>query len=94
MGNILTHLSFIYETKSAPAYPELTNVGFTASQSSGVLNSIHGDYICEHHNAEAKASRGLLKKGFVRNSKTFNTWIRTNHIAADMQQVLNQVLNI
>ena len=44
--------------------------------------------------AEAKASGCLLKAGFIKNTKTFNPWIRTKLITIDMQHMLNQVLKI
>ena len=80
--------------KSAPAYQELKKVGFTASQSGGVFNAVPGDYICERQNAETKGSGSRLKTGFIKNTKTFNRWIRTRHIAVDMQALLNNVLKI
>ena len=58
------------------------------------LQWFHGNYICECQNAGTRVSGGSLKAGFIKNTKTFNTWIRTKHIAADMQHVLNLVLKI
>ena len=78
----------------APAYWELKIFQFTASQSSGVMNFVHGDISVHLSTPETKTSGSHLKAGFIKNAKTFNTWIRTKHIAADIQHVLNQVLKI
>lgn len=58
------------------------NVGFTAFQSGSIFNWVHGDYICKNHNAETKVSGGCIKARSIKNTKTFNTLIRTKHIAA------------
>ena len=35
-----------------------------------------------------------MKAGFIKNTKAFNMWVRTRHIAAEMQNLLNKVLKI
>lgn len=59
--------------RSASAYHELKNVGFSAPQSGGVFNLVHRVYICERQNAETEVSGDRLKPGFIKNAKTFNT---------------------
>ena len=80
--------------RNSPAYKELKEVGFTASQSGGVFNSVPGDYICERQNAEAKNSGSRLKAGFMKNTAGFNRWIRTRHIALNMKTFLDKTLSI
>ena len=80
--------------RNSPAYKELKEVGFTASQSGGVFNSVLGDYICERQNAEAKNSGSRLKAGFMKNTAGFNRWIRTRHIALNMKTFLDKTLSI
>ena len=74
-------------------YQDLKAFGFTASQR-GVFNAVHGDYICERKNTETKSAGVRLKAGFIKNTKTFNRWVRTRHIAADMQTLMNETLKI
>ena len=80
--------------KISPVYKELKEVGFTASQSGGVFNAFPGDYICERQNAEAKHSGSRSKAGFMKNTTGFNTWIRTKHIAIEMQTFLEKTLGV
>ena len=79
---------------NSPVYKELKEAGFTASQSGGVFNAVPGDYICERQNAEAKHSGSRSKAGFMKNTAGFNTWIRTRHIAIEMQTFLETTLGM
>ena len=40
------------------AYRNLQTVGWTASQTGGKFNAVHGDYICERQNADTKSTGG------------------------------------
>ena len=80
--------------KSPPVYQKLKNVGFTTSQSGGIFNWVDGDYICKCQKNRDWSFSGRLKAGFIKKTKTFKTWIRTKHIAGDMQHMLNQIMNI
>ena len=93
--NTFQHVYLVdMKQKSKPAYQELKSVGHTASQSGGVFNCVPGDYICERQNAETKGTGSHLKAGFIKNTKIFNRYSRTRHIAVSMQALLNNVLKI
>ena len=78
----------------SPAYKELKEVEFTASQCVGVFNAGPGDYICEEQNAKAKQSGNQSKAGFMKNIASFNTWIRTRDISIDIQTFLEKIFTI
>ena len=76
------------------AYQDLQTGGWTASQTGGKLNAVHGDYICVRQNADTKSSGGPIKSGIGTSNKAFNTWIRTRDTGVEMQNELKKVLNI
>ena len=76
------------------AYQDLKTSGWTASQTGGKFNAVHGDYICERQNADTKSTSGPIKSGIGTSINMFNTWTRTRHIVVEMQNELKKVLNI
>ena len=61
-------------------------ISFTTSIKDGRFNCVHGDYICEWQNGEIKGSGGPIKGVLNNSTTTFNTWLRTRHIGAEMQK--------
>ena len=61
--------------KIRPAYKELKTVSFIALQTGDKFDVVQGDYIYKHQNAETKGSQSCLKVRFIKNIKTFNSWI-------------------
>ena len=80
--------------QSTEAYQDLKNGGFTASQKGGVFDAVPGDYICERQNSDTKSAEGPIKSGLGTNISNFNNWIRTRHVAVDMQNMLRKILHI
>ena len=80
--------------QSTEAYQDLKNAGFTASQKGGVFDAVPGDYICERQNSDTKSAEGPIKSGLGANISNFNNWIRTRHVAIDMQNMLRKILHI
>ena len=76
------------------AYIDLKTTGWTASQTGGKFNAVHGDYICERQNAATKSSGGPIKSGVGGSTTAFNTWLRTRHIGVELQSELKKVLKI
>ena len=76
------------------AYQDLKTGGWTALQTGGKFNAVHGDYICERQNADTKSSGGPIKSGIGTSTKSFNTWLRTRHIGVELQGELKKMLNI
>ena len=67
------------------AYQDLKVGGWTASQTGGKFNAVHGDYICEKQNSDAKSSGGPIGSGLGTSEKALNNCIRTRHIAIELK---------
>ena len=83
-----------HKRRNTNVYQELRNGGFTISIKDGRFNCVHGDYICERQNGEKKRSGGPIKGVLSNSTTTYNTWLRTRRIGAEMQKQVKERMNL
>ncbi len=98
--NYARYLSFQHvflrdlQRRNHPAIDDLASRGFGGSLSGNAFSSIHGDLITEVFNGETKRSAGPYKAGYSTDVEKVNTWIKTSHIHAKIQNALREKINM